>query len=148
MAVAVCLALAPLPGATAAGVEKLEKVTYYVQLIRGCNDAKPPVPGSTSIGPKLSAHLRPVFAWTNYGEIARKEVQLTAGQKARVRLSKEREVEIDLTTKGKRIVGAFSRGELVSRTTRPIGQRMTVIGGDRDKETAWFIIVRREKPSN
>ena len=123
-----------------------EKLTYYVQLVRGSNDAEPPETRSTAIGPKLAANLRSVFSWTNYWEIAREEVSLASGQKTRVRLANQREVEIDLTEKGKRIVVAYSGGNAVTRVTRPIGQSMTVVGGDRDKETAWFIIVRRDKP--
>ena len=122
------------------------KRTYYVQLVRGSKDTQPPEPGCTAVGPKVAAQLRPVFAWTNYWEIARHEVTVSSGEKTRVRLNPHREVEIDLTTKGQRAVVAFSNGEVVSRITRPIGERMTIIGGDRDKETAWFIIVRRDKP--
>lgn len=124
------------------------KLTYYVQLVRGSNDAHPPEPGATAIGPKLARHLNPVFSWTNYWEIARQEVAVSIGQKARVRLSQHREVEIDLTVKGMRTVVAFSNDEAVARGTRPIGESMSIIGGERDKETAWFIIVRRHKPAD
>jgi hypothetical protein len=28
----------------------------------------------------------------------------------------------------------------------PAGDAMTLIGGDRDQKSAWFIVVRRDKP--
>lgn len=86
------------------------KLTYYVQLVRGSNDAQAPEPGRIVIGPNLAKHPRPVFSWTNYWEMARQEVSVPSGHKTRVRLSQQREVEIDLTTKGKRTVVAFSNG--------------------------------------
>lgn len=125
-----------------------ERLAYHVQLVRASNEVQPPEPGRTAIGPKLAQHLRPVFSWTNYWEVARKEVFLSSGQRARLQLSPQRRVEIDLTTKGKRTVVAFSKDQAVSLVTRPIGESMTIIGGDRDNQTAWFIIVRRDRPSN
>lgn len=142
--VAAAIGLAVLVSCSAAP----DKTAYHVQLVRGSNETQIPEPGSTAIGPKLSRHLRPVFSWTNYWEIARQEVSMSSGQKARLRLSPQREVEIDLTTAGKRTVVAFANDKAVSRVTRSIGDCMTIIGGDRDKETAWFIIVRQDRPSN
>lgn len=124
-----------------------EKITYYVQLIRGNNNSEPPTPDSIAIGPKLSAKLHAVFSWTNYWEIARQEVAIAAGQKARVRLTSEREVEISLATKGQRTVTAFAAGESVGTTTQGVGEEMTIFGGDRENKTSWFIVIRRNKPS-
>ncbi len=125
-----------------------EKLAYHVQLVRASNEVQPPEPGTTVIGPKLTRHLQPVFSWTSYWEIARQQVFVSRGQKARLRLSPQREVEIDLSTRGKRTVVAFSNDEAVARVTRPIDECMTIIGGDRDEQTAWFIVVRRDKPSH
>ena len=71
---------------------------------------------------------------------------MVRGQKARVRLTKAREVVIDLTEAGKRRVTVFQDGKPVGSTTRPVGEAMTVTGGDHDPKSAWFITVRRDKP--
>lgn len=128
--------------------DRPDKLAYQVQLVRASNEVQPPEPGGAVIGPELAQHLRPVFSWTNYWEIARQEISVSSGRKARLRLSPQRAVEIDLTTAGKRTVVAFSNDAVVSRVTRPLGDSMTIIGGDRDRKTAWFIIVQSDKPSN
>ena len=138
------LALAALPLVFGADTEK---VTYYVQLIRGNNDDKPPVPQAKRIGPKLSKKLCPVFKWESYWEISRQQIELGRGQKAKVKLSREREVVIDLSDAAKRKVIVYSEGKEVSRISRPVGEGMTVVGGDRGHDSVWFIVVRRDKPS-
>lgn len=124
-----------------------EKVTYYVQLVRGGNDATPPEPGARRIGPKLSARFRPVFKWEHYWEIHRQEVALAGGQKANLRLNPERTVAIDLTNPAKRKVTAYQSGKLIACTTHPASETMSIIGGERDRNSAWFIVVRRDKPT-
>lgn len=131
--------------APAFGVE-IARLTYYVQLVRGNNEAKAPEPGAHRIGPKLAKKLRPVFKWESYWEIKRQSVEIEPGKKSRVRLSTEREIEIDLTDAAHRTVIAFQSGKPVSRTKRPIGEGMTIIGGDRNTNSVWFIVVRRDKP--
>ena len=125
-----------------------EKMTYYVQLIRGNNDDKPPVPGAKRIGLKLANNFRPIFKWESYWEINRQRIELAHGQKSRLKLSKEREVEIDLTEAGKRKVTVYSDGREVSRATRLSDEAMTIIGGDRDTNSVWFIVVRRDEPTD
>ena len=123
-----------------------EKHTYYVQLIRGNDEEQPAVPGAKAIGPKLSKSLHAVFRWKNYWEISRQEVSVAAGAKAKVVLSKERTVEIDLSQRNKRTVTAFSDRKPVGSTTKQAGNAMTIIGADRDVRSAWFVVVRRDKP--
>jgi hypothetical protein len=36
---------------------------------------------------------------------------------------------------------------LIDRTVEPVSESMTLIGGDRDQSSHWFIVVRRDKPS-
>lgn len=142
-----CLLLLVAVGLPVSFGADTEKATYYVQLIRGSNEDEPPEPGSKRIGPKLSAALRPVFQWKSYWEVKRQQVALANGQKSTVRLSPQREVMIDLTDPAKRQVTVFEAGRPVSRAIRPSGEAMTIIGGDRDKGSAWFIVVRRDKPT-
>ena len=122
--------------------------TFYVQLVRGNNDDAPPQPGSRPVGMKVARHLRSALNWKNYWEVNRQQVAVCTGNTMRVCLSKERSVEINLTNRGRRSVIAFEKGKVVQRTSRPMGECMTVIGGERDPESAWFIVVRRDKPAD
>jgi hypothetical protein len=122
--------------------------TFYVQLIRGTESLRPPVPGCKQVGSKLAEAFRPVFKWRTYWEISRQEVALVQGQATRVRLGNGREAEIALRNSKERSVAAFQNGQLVDRTISPTGEAMTIIGGNRDGKSAWFIVVRRDKPGD
>jgi hypothetical protein len=122
--------------------------TYYVQLIRGTETNQPPVLGAKSVGPKLTETFRSVFRCKGFWEISRQEVALSQGQTARVQLGNGRVAEIDLRSPKEMKVAAFHDGKLVDRTIRPAGEAMTIIGGNRDGKSVWFVVVRRDKPSN
>lgn len=122
--------------------------TYYVQLVRGNNDDAPPQPGSRPVGIKVARHLKSALNWKSYWELNRQQVAVCSGKTARVCLSSDRQVEIDLTNRKRRKVTAFENGKVVQRTMRPVGEGMTVIGGERDPNSAWFIVVRRDPPLN
>jgi hypothetical protein len=140
------LLLSPL-GLIQAPAADTERILYYVQLVRGNNEEKSPDASSKPIGPKLSQELRRVFGWKSYWEVSRHQVEVLPPKKAKVKLSADREVVIDLSVAGKRKVIAYSEGKPISEITRPAGQMLTIIGGDRDKDSAWFIVVRRDKPT-
>ena len=123
-------------------------ITFYVQLVRGTETTQPPVPGCKPVGPKLAGTFRPVFKWKSYWEMNRQQVALGPGQTTRVRLGNGREAEIDLRNPKQRKVAAFQNGQLVDRTISPPGETMTIIGGNRDGKSVWFIVVRRDKPGD
>lgn len=122
--------------------------TFYVQLVRGNNDDAPPQPGSRPVGIKVARHLRAALNWKNYWEINRRQIAICSGNASRICLSKEREVEIDLSNRHRRKVTAFENGKVIQRSMRPSGEGMTVIGGERDPASAWFIVVRRDPPTD
>jgi hypothetical protein len=122
--------------------------TFYVQLLRGTNQDEPPQPGSRPVGIKVARHLHAALHWRNYWEIKRQQVAVCSGKTTRVCLSNDRAVEIDLTNRNRRRVTAFENGKIVQRTLRPAGEGMTVIGGERDPDSAWFIVVRRDEPAD
>ena len=122
-------------------------VVYYVQLIRCSDHDQPPEPGCKPVGPKLAEKFQCVFRCRSYWEINRQEVKMIPNHIARARLGNGREVEIDLTHAGKRRVSTFHNGRFIDRTLEPIGESMTLIGGDRDQTSHWFIVVRRDKPA-
>jgi hypothetical protein len=122
-------------------------VTYYVQLIRCSEQEQAPEPGSRRVGPKLAERFQCLFKCRSYWEICQEKIEVFPGRVARVRLRNDREVEIDLTQPDKRQVSAYRKGRLIGRTVEPAGENMTLIGGDRDETSHWFIAVRRDKPS-
>ena len=121
-------------------------LVYYVQLIRCSDLEQPPEPGSRRIGPKLAERFQCVFRCKSYWEISQDKLEVLPNQTARARLRNGREVEIDLTQLGKRRIATFSKGRLIDRTIEPASENMTLIGGDRDQTSHWFIVVRRDKP--
>jgi hypothetical protein len=121
-------------------------ITYYVQLIRSSDSEQAPQAESRRVGTKLAGTFCGVLKWKNYWEICQRKAEVIPGRATMVRLSNGREVQIDLSRRGKRTVTAFQNGRLVDRTIVPAGEAMTLIGGDRDQKSAWFIVVRRDKP--
>jgi len=120
--------------------------TYWVQLVRGTDDKNPPTAGCKPIGPKVAKVFLPVFKWSHYWEMSRQETVVEVGSKAVVQLSPQRSVEIDLTDPKKRKVTAFEGTKPVYKVTDPVGNAMTIIGGERSTNSSWFIVVRRDKP--
>lgn len=137
---------AMLPALPMAAAGQADALTFYVQLVRGTDDATPPAPNARRVGGKVAERFRPVFRWTEYWEIKRDQVSVAPGEKKRVRLSPEREVEVEITQTGKRQVTVYSQGRELCRDCKPVGESMTIIGGDRDIRSGWFVVVRRDKP--
>lgn len=140
--------LALILAASANAADKAKPVIYSVQLISATEENRPPVPGSKPVDPKLDKCLHAAFKFKNFWEINRQNVPIVAGKKAITRLTSERQVEIDLTEPGKRKVTAFDRGKSFFREVRPLGRAATIIGGDHDSQSVWFIIVRRNEPGS
>ncbi len=128
------------------GIAEGGSTKYYVQLVHGTDSEQPPQPGSRPIGAKLASTLAGPLKWKHYWEVCQKQASVIVGGTMTVRLSNGREVQIDLTKPGKRAVTAFQSGKVVDRTIVPEGEALSVIGGDRDQKSAWFIVVRRDKP--
>ena len=122
--------------------------TFYVQLVRGTEANKPPVPGCKQVGPRLAGTFCPVLKWKNYWELNRQQVAVVPGRAMRIKLGNGREAEIDLRNPKQRRVAAFQNGRLVERTISPTGEAMTIIGGNNDGKSMWFIVVRRDKPGD
>jgi len=120
--------------------------TYCVQLIRGTTENKPPAKDTKPIDASLDKSLHKVFKTKSFWEVQRRTVVLKDSAKTQVNLKGKRAVEIDLSVPGKRRVATFEDGKLVKRMVRPAGQAMTVMGGDFDENSVWFIVVRRDVP--
>jgi hypothetical protein len=125
---------------------RAEVITYYVQLVRACDGDKPPEPNSKRVGPRLMKKFQGPLKWNDYWEIGRQEVALQPGQVTSLPLCRRCRVEIDLTDKRHRRVTAFENGKVVAQTSTVIGKGMTLIGGDWDGKSAWFVVIRRDRP--
>ena len=121
-------------------------IRYYIQLTRAADSSQPPQAGSRPVGAKLATTFQGALRWKHYWEICRREVDVPLGGAVNLHLPNQRAVEIDLTRPGKRTTVAFQNGKPVDRVVVPMGEAFTLIGGDRDDSTAWFIVVRRDKP--
>jgi hypothetical protein len=121
-------------------------LTFYVQLVRGGDQDTPPVPDAKPIGRKLSQQLRSVFKWKNYWELKRDSIVVRQGQKARRRMSPEREVEIELLGSQRVAARIYANGKLTRSRRQPAEAAFFVAGGAEGENQSWFIVVRRDRP--
>jgi hypothetical protein len=121
-------------------------ITCQLQLIRGNDDAKPPTPDAKPVGPVLDKKLRAIFKWQHFWELKRETVNLKTGEKVRRRMSAEREVEVERTTAAQTTIRVFRDGKLVVVQKQAAEAPCTVIGGDKDGNQSWFIVMRRDEP--
>jgi hypothetical protein len=124
-----------------------EPVTLYMQVIRGTDHDKPPQSDWKPVGPKLSRQLCPKFRWKHYWEVSRQAINVRPGKTVRLRVSPEREVEIELRDSGESEVRLYSAGKLARKSRQPVESHMTIMGGGREDSECWFIVVRRDKPT-
>jgi len=123
-------------------------VTFYTQLIHASDQDRPPEPSWKPVGPKVSRRLCPKFRWKNYWEVGRQTVSVHPGKVTRVRLNPERELEIELRSQDESEIRLFSRGVLMRRSRQSIQSNMSIMGGTRENDDSWFVVVRRDKPTS
>jgi hypothetical protein len=123
-----------------------EPVVFYAQLIsatdRDVQDAS-----WRPIGPKLSNRHGPNYRWKKYWEDSRQTLNVPPGKRTRVRLNPEREVEIELRAKGDSEIRHFNNGKLVHKTKQSTQSKMSIVGGTRENDESWFVVIRRDKPT-
>jgi hypothetical protein len=123
-----------------------QKVTFYVQLIRGSDFDQPDDPACKPVGAKLGKTLRGVFRWKNYCEVKRETVTLSKDKVARLHLTREREIELKLLDPPNTQIRLYHKGQLTRCSHQPINEHMCVLGGDSTSGDPWFVVVRRDKP--
>lgn len=122
-------------------------VTYCIQLLHGTNDSKAQNPSWKAVGPKLSQVFSPVFKWKQYWEVKREKVIVTGGKVSRVKITTDRDLEIELMKNGQTELRLYRSGEL-KRKMRTSGEsELSILGGDTATKDGWFLVVRRDKPS-
>ena len=122
-------------------------VTFYLQLIRGVDDAAAPTPAAQPIGPKLGDRLHSVFKWKHYWEIKRDTITVQEGAKAFKRITADRSVEVTLVNPGQLSLSVYKAGKLTRTITQSTGAQFFIVGGDTPEEQSWFVVLRRDKPS-
>jgi hypothetical protein len=141
------LALLPL-GTEAVAAAAANETTFYLQLVRGNNEDKPPAPEAKPVGPVLSKRLGAVFKWKGFWEIKRDAVVVKPGGSVRRRMSAEREIEIELLKTGEVEVRVYRNGTQTRALRQPLDGQMLIVGGDKGENQSWFIVVRRDEPKN
>ena len=118
---------------------------FYIQLIQGTEKNTPPEPKAKLVGPKMSEKLAR-FRWKYYWEINQQDVKVVPGKTTKLGL-KVRDLEIDLQPKEQLELRLYQKGKLV-RTSRQKLQAdsFEIMGGAREDDNAWFVVVRRDKP--
>ena len=135
-------------GITALRAGDAQKVTFYVQLIRGSDSDKPEDPACKPVGAKLGKSLHGVFRWKSYCEVKRETVTLTKDKSARLRLTPDREVELKLLEPPNTQIRLYHKGQLTRCSHQPINEHLCVLGGDSTSGDPWFVVVRRDKPQD
>ncbi len=125
-----------------------QKVTFYVQLIRGSDTDKPEDPTCKPVGAKLGKILRGVFRWKSYCEVKRETVTLAKDKVARLHLTPERELELKLLDPPNTQIRLYHKGQLTRCSHQPISDHLCVLGGDSTSGDPWFVVVRRDKPQD
>jgi hypothetical protein len=123
------------------------EVSYKVELIRATNLRELAPPDRQAVSPELAAILRGPLKWRHYWKLCERVVAIEPGRAKRIPLINSREVVIDLRGYHVRKVTAFERGRCVDTSTIPAGSGYSLIGGPREGDSGWFVIVQRDPMS-
>ncbi len=142
------LGLAAVAVSSCTGAES-EAVRYYVQLIRGTDDPKPPDKDSKPVGPRLSKCLSTVFRWKSYWEINRRVTTLQPGKTSKLHLNDGRDLELEFASAEQVEIRLLRNGSVARKTRRPVFSKgLEIMGGTQGDDNSWFIVVRQDVPQN
>jgi hypothetical protein len=125
---------------------KDEPLTYYVQTIVGTNRDRETNEWK-KVGPHLRRELSPVFHWKHYWQVDSQKVEMIPGKAARIRLTQERGLELVIHGDQQLELRLYRDGKIVRKLKDVVSHRHLIMGGDSNKDEAWFVVVRRDKPS-
>lgn len=141
------LCLVVMVGMQAICLGEGQAVPFYAQLIRGTDAEKPGKISWRPVGPKLSKQFGPKFRWKRYWEVNRQAVSVIPGKPTRIRLSAEREIEIELRGGAEYDIRLYTAGKLARSSRQKLESRMSIMGGGIEATESWFIVVRRDPPT-
>ncbi len=139
-----CFLAVTLAGATL--ISNADPLVFFAQLIRGTDHDTTEEPTWKPVGEGLSGKLQSVFRWKKYWEVSREKVTVKGGKATRARLSKEREIEIELTDPETIEIRLFRNGVLTRKTRAGKDSGTRILGGDKGGEESWFVVIRKEAP--
>jgi len=119
----------------------------YLQIVRGANDVKAKGPGWKPIGPKLAKRLNRVAPWNYYWETTRQVLEPAKGKPRSLEVSPGRELEIAWVGTHQVELCMYRNGKLRRKSRVTVSSGMTIMGGDVTGDEAWFVVVRKDKPS-
>jgi hypothetical protein len=119
---------------------------FYVQLIRGSNDEKPPESQAKAVGPKMSQVLTPVFKWKYYWQVSEQEVSVAPAKVSKLNLQ-VRDLELQIMPEDQVEARLYEKGKLMRTSRQKVSAAAPlVMGGSPNDNNAWFIVVRKDKP--
>jgi hypothetical protein len=144
---AVSLLLLAVFGFAAGALAEDRAASFSAQLIRGSDQPKPHEPTWRPVEPKLLAQLHPIFRWKHYWEVTSAKVSVLPGKSKRVRLSHQRDIEIELLNSKEAEVRLYVEGKLTRKCRQRLDLRKDkwIMGGTRDNDESWFIVVTPEQ---
>jgi hypothetical protein len=131
---------------TSTAYPKEEAVTFYIQTIVGTNRPEKG-DGWKKVGPQLQRELSPVFQWKHYWQVSSQKIEASQGQVSRIQLTKARELDVAIRKDDQLELRLYRDGKLVRKLKDVVSHRHLIMGGDSNKDEAWFVVVRRDKPS-
>jgi len=127
-------------GSASAGNEAL---IYTVQLVRGTDQKQPPEQGAKAVSAAVGERLGR-FRWKHYWEIRREAVPVTSQRPAKLQLSKDRGLGLELVGEDHVEMHLYRDGKLVRTARQKIQSDSYEIMGGHDKDDSWFVVVRRK----
>lgn len=120
-------------------------VKLEVQLLWGTNDSKSPDPKHKKVEPEVKKKLADLpLKWSNYFEVNRKVLEISAGASRKEELSDKCLVEIKNNGRSKVEVSLIGAGQQVitQSLNLPKGEAL-VVGGNAPNSTSWLIFLKR-----
>lgn len=139
----VCVAF----GLQAADAPAPKALKYEAQLVWGTNDSKSPDPDQKPVTAEVEKRLKALpLKWQHYYEVQRKQFDMGADGKQRVRLSGDCSIVVKRLEGDQVEVTLLGKGEVVGRIKQKLPEGETlVLGGNAANFTGWFVVVRQVK---
>jgi len=118
---------------------------FYVQLIRGTDDAKPRETSWKPVSARVSKRLSAAFRPQQYWEVNRVTLNASKEKPVKAALSADRTVEIQLFDSGEAEARYYFKGKLMRKCRQATHDKICIMGGTRESEESWFVAVSRDK---
>ena len=116
-----------------------------IHLVWGTNDDRSPDPKHKPVDTEVKDKLKELpLKWSNYFEVTRKSVEVSATGATRVTLSEKCELEVRSLAGSKVEVTLFGKGKETLKRSQALPKgEMLVLGGNAPNSTAWLVVLKR-----